>query len=179
MLALVAMEPPSAFRAREIRDEKVKLLRSIHPFSAADVRRERGPRQYVAGQMGTRSVAGYHQKLVWPADSLTETFVAAKMTIESWRWAGVPFYLRAGKGLAKRVTEIAIHFRFRRFVSFQQEVCNEDICVLSRANANVLCFRIQPDEGIHLTFSAKRRVPQKSCSQSAWISIMRRTSRVR
>ena len=103
-----------------------------------------------------RKAIGYRQEEGVAPDSATETFVAIRTSVESWRWSGVPFLLRAGKRLAKRVTEVAIHFRQPPLSLFRTVECEGDVCDLAAARPNVLCFRIQPDEGIHLSFSTKR-----------------------
>ena len=150
-LCLMAMEPPAAFSAKSVRDEKLKVLQSLRPFSKNS---HELSREVVRGQYGHGFVAGqeriaYRQESGVATDSIVETYVAMKMYIDNWRWAGVPFYLRAGKGLPKKVTEIAIHFRNAPHHLFPQS-----------ANAlaeepNVLSLRIQPDEGISLRFFAK------------------------
>ena len=138
LLTLVAMEPPASFDAEAVRDEKVKVLRAILPMSADDMRRHVVRGQY-EGYQGEPHVA--------PA-SRTETFAAVNVTLDNWRWAGVPFYLRTGKSLTTRLTEIAIQFKRAPFTLFR------DTPVPSM-NPNVLVLRIQPDEGISLSFDAK------------------------
>jgi glucose-6-phosphate 1-dehydrogenase len=148
LLAMTAMEPPVAFEAEAVRNEKVKVLRALRPLAGDDV-----SRYLVRGQYGRGSVHGgeapaYREEQGVDPRSFTETFIAAEMYVDSWRWAGVPFYLRAGKRLAKRVTEIAITFK------------QAPLAIFSRAGAempgpSVLALRIQPDEGITLKFGAK------------------------
>jgi glucose-6-phosphate 1-dehydrogenase len=135
VLALCAMEAPATFKADDIRDEKFKLLRSIRPIGEADV---------VHGQYrGYRGEEG-----VGPA-SRTPTYLAMRLHVDNWRWQGVPFYARAGKGLQRRTTEVAIQFQRIPFCLFgDEEVCQ-------RIEPNVLTLRIQPDEGIALRFAAK------------------------
>ncbi|MFC1737461.1 glucose-6-phosphate dehydrogenase [Planctomycetota bacterium] len=149
MLALAAMEPPTSFDADSIRDEKVKLLRSIRPFSPQ--RRQeyiiRG--QYGPGAFGGKEVAGYQDEPGIEPDSRTETFVAAKLFMDNWRWKDVPFYLRAGKKLAYKDTEFAITFKKVPHSMFASSG-------LSDMPANVLVLQIQPEEGISLNFQAKR-----------------------
>jgi glucose-6-phosphate 1-dehydrogenase len=142
LLTLVAMEPPISFKAEQVRDEKVKVLNAVMPLSADDVRR-----QVIRGQYD-----GYTaERQVDPA-SRTETFVAMRLLIDNWRWAGVPFYLRTGKRLPKRATEIAVHFKRAPFALFRQTPVE---CL----DPNILLLRIQPDEGISLSFHAKHPGP--------------------
>jgi glucose-6-phosphate 1-dehydrogenase len=149
MLALVAMEPPTSFEADRIRDEKVKLLRSIRPFRANQVNELFVRGMYGAGEIGGRKVAGYRSEPGVKPDSRTETFVAAKLFIDNWRWKGVPFYLRTGKRLAKKQTEISVTFRQIPHSMFY----TPDI---EPMRPNVLVLRIQPQEEISLNFQAKR-----------------------
>jgi glucose-6-phosphate 1-dehydrogenase len=135
VLALVAMEPPVSFKADDVRDEKLKVYRALRPASADEV---------VWGQY-----AGYRKEPGVAADSRTPTYVALKAAVDNWRWQGVPFYIRAGKGLRRRRTEVAIHFRGIPFCLFGRE----DVC--QRIEPNVLTLRIQPDEGIALRFACK------------------------
>ncbi len=150
-LCLMAMEPPAAFSAKSVRDEKLKVLQSLRPFSKNP---DELSRQVVRGQYGRGFVAGqeriaYREETGVAPDSVVETYVAMKMFIDNWRWAGVPFYLRAGKGLPKKVTEIAIHFRHAPHRLFPQ------VASALAEEPNVLSLRIQPDEGISLRFFAK------------------------
>ncbi len=146
LVSLVAMEPPATFEANALRDEKVKVLRAIgtHPADTATevVRGQYGP-GWVAGQ----PVPGYRQEPDVDPESETETYVAARLTIDDWRWSGVPFYVRTGKRLPKRSTEIAIQFRAVPHHLFRDTAAEPD--------ANLLAMRIQPDEGIMLRFGAK------------------------
>jgi glucose-6-phosphate 1-dehydrogenase len=149
MLSLVAMEPPTSFDADHIRDEKVKLLRSIRPFKFLPWHTNIVRGQYAAGIIGGNNVCGFKDEPDIASDSKTETFVAAKMFIDNWRWKGVPFYLRTGKRLSTKLTEIAITFRkvpHSMFVSVG----------LDDMPPNVLVLKIQPNEGISLSFQAKR-----------------------
>ena len=148
LLCLVAMEPPVAFDPNAVRDEKVKVLRSIQPQSAEEILRDSARGQYGPGALDGQTVVGYRAEKDVNPMSLRETYAAWKVQIENWRWAGVPFYLRAGKRLAKRVTEIAIQFKTPPIALFRQ------VGVL-RQEPNVLVLRIQPDEGIALKFGAK------------------------
>jgi len=149
MLALVAMEPPTSFEADRIRDEKVKLLRAVRPFSLGPWSNSIVTGQYGPGKIDGADVIGYREEADVDSRSTTETYVAAKVFIDNWRWKGVPFYLRTGKRLAAKLTEIAITFReipHSMFIS----------AGLEDMASNVLVLRIQPAEGISLTFQAKR-----------------------
>ena len=148
LLCLVAMEPPVAFDPNAVRDEKVKVLRSIQPQSAEEILRDSVRGQYGPGAVDGQTVVGYRREKDVNPMSLRETYAAWKVQIENWRWAGVPFYLRAGKRLQKRVTEIAIQFKTPPIALFRR------VGVL-RQEPNVLVLRIQPDEGIALKFGAK------------------------
>ncbi len=149
MLAFVAMEPPVSFEADNIRDEKVKLLASIRPFKLDQLDKFFVRGQYGPGLINGREVPGYRDERAVEANSVTETFVAAKLFIDNWRWKGIPFYLRTGKMLAAKDTEVTITFKkvpHSMFVS----VGLEDI------PPNILVLQIQPEEGISLSFQAKR-----------------------
>jgi glucose-6-phosphate 1-dehydrogenase len=150
-LCLMAMEPPVAFEADAVRDEKLKILRSLRPLPTDPA--ELG-NLVVRGQYGPGAVAGqpqigYRQENGVAPGSNVETYVAAKLFIDNWRWAGVPFYLRAGKALPRRVTEIAIHFKSAPHAIFPRSASN------LASDPNVLSIRIQPDEGISLKFFSK------------------------
>jgi glucose-6-phosphate 1-dehydrogenase len=149
MLALVAMESPISFDANHVRDEKVRLLRSIRAFDAnrLDELCIRG--QYGPGTINDKEVKGYLEESGVSANSKTETFVAAKLFIDNWRWQGVPFYIRTGKRLAAKDTEIAITFKKVPYSVFSSVGLDE-------LPPNVLVFQIQPEEGISLSFQAKR-----------------------
>ncbi len=147
LLSLVAMEPPGRFRAHEVRDEKLKLLRAVRPPTPAEIDRVAVRGQYGAGSIGGRAVPAYRAEPGVRPDSTVETFAALRLEIDNWRWADVPFYLRAGKRLAKRVTEIAVQFRAVPHLPFDEPEAT--------AEPNVLLLRIQPDEGISLRFGAK------------------------
>ncbi|MBP7275066.1 MAG: glucose-6-phosphate dehydrogenase [Kiritimatiellae bacterium] len=156
LLCLVAMEPPSRMTADSIRNEKVKLLQSIetvsHDGEGGGVVRA----QYAAGTVDGTPVPAYVEEDRVPRDSRTETFVALRLNIRNWRWSGVPFYLRTGKRLARRMTEVMVQFRMPPLQLFQTVECEGDVCDLVRPRPNRLIFRIQPEEGIALRFSAKR-----------------------
>jgi glucose-6-phosphate 1-dehydrogenase len=156
ILALVAMEPPASMKARDISDAKLKVLRQLPAWIDSQVARHVVRAQYAAGMVDGRPVAGYRQEEGVAAASTTETYVALRATVENWRWSGVPFLLRTGKCLARRVTEVAVHFRQPPLSLFRTVECEGDQCDLAAARPNVICFRIQPNEGIHLTFSTKR-----------------------
>jgi glucose-6-phosphate 1-dehydrogenase len=151
VLALVAMEPPAAFEADPVRDEKTKLLRAARPMTFENSVRG----QYEAGYVAGEEVPGYTGEPNVPASSVTPTFVAAKLEIDNWRWAGTPFYLRAGKRLAKRVTEVAVQFRRPPHLPFPNDAAEH-------LESNSLVLRIQPDEGISLRFGAKSPTPTLS-----------------
>jgi glucose-6-phosphate 1-dehydrogenase len=149
LLCLVAMEPPVAFDPNAVRDEKVKVLRSIRPQTPEEILRDTVRGQYGPGAVAGVPVAGYRsEKDVHPM-SLRETYAAWKVQVENWRWAGVPFYLRAGKRMPRRVTEIAIQFRTPPIAFFRK-------AGMPLQEPNTLILRIQPDEGIALMFGAKQ-----------------------
>lgn len=149
MLSLVAMEPPSAFDADSIRDEKVKLLKSIRPYQPDRLGELMVRGQYGPGTIDGREVKGYLAEEGVGKDSKTETFIAAKLFIDNWRWQGVPFYLRTGKRLAAKDTEIVITFRKVPHSMFAS-------AGLDDMPPNLLVLQIQPEEGIALSFQAKR-----------------------
>jgi glucose-6-phosphate 1-dehydrogenase len=158
MLALVAMEPPPTFEAASVRNEKVQLLRSIHPMTSEEIDRFAIRAQYGPGQVDGEETPGYRQEEGVAADSHVETFAAVRLMIENWRWQGVPFYLRSGKRLARRASEIAITFK-RVPHSMFRPIGPEDLA------PNVLVLHVQPDEGISLTMQAKHPGP-KLCMSS-------------
>ena len=149
MVTLVAMEPPISFEADRVRDEKVRLLRSIRPFNVNKLDEHLIRGQYGPGTINGTEVKGYTQEDGVSPDSKTETFVAAKLFIDNWRWQGVPFYLRTGKRLAVKDTEIVITFRKLPYSLFSSVGFKE-------LPSNVLVLKIQPEEGISLSFQAKR-----------------------
>jgi glucose-6-phosphate 1-dehydrogenase len=154
LLCLIAMEPPAVSGAKEIRDEKVKVLRCLRMTGAFDSWAVRG--MYGPGVVGGRPVPGYRDEPRVAPKSSTETFVAARVGIENWRWAGVPFYLRTGKRMPSRRTEIAVCFKQPPTHLFRTVACVGDYCRLTPGRPNALLFRIQPDEGVHLLLSVKR-----------------------
>ena len=146
LTSLVAVEPPAYFDATAVRNEKLKVLQSIRPFDLEMVAQSVVRGQYSPGKLGDKPVAGYREEPGVKPGSKTETFVAGKLLIDNWRWAGVPFYLRTGKRLAKRTTEIMIQFRSAPHIVFRER----------HIEANRLVLNIQPDEGISVSFGAKR-----------------------
>jgi len=148
LLSLVAMEPPVSLDADAVRDEKVKVLKALRPIPYRCVPDYIVRGQYTAGAVGKQEVCGYRQERNVAEDSMVETFVALKVFIDNWRWSGVPFYLRTGKRLPARITEIGIHFKPVPQVLFN---------VISEAPMapNMLALRIQPNEGISLQFQVK------------------------
>lgn len=147
LLCLTAMEPPAGLDADSIRDEKVKVLRSLRPLVGDEVFKHVVRGQYGAGAINGKRVAAYRDELNVNPESVTETYVALEVNVDNWRWAGVPFFVRVGKRLPKGGTEIAIHFKSVPPVLFK--ATGESI------DDNVLIIRIQPDEGISLRMSAK------------------------
>jgi len=155
VMATVAMEPSATFSADAVRDERAKLLRSIHVMKAEQVRENAVPGQYGFGRVGGEEVPGFREEKGVKPDSQTETFVAATFFVENWRWAGVPFYIRTGKSMPKRVSEIAIHFRSAPLAVFHKEAEDGDAATNGPV-PNLLILRIQPEEGISLKFNSKR-----------------------
>jgi glucose-6-phosphate 1-dehydrogenase len=153
LVSLVAMEPPNSFLADSVRDEQSKLLNAITPMSSEEVLQRTVRGQYGEGEIDGQGVSGYREEQDVPPDSTTETFVAMKLHVDNWRWAGVPFYVRTGKRMAMRHTEIAIQFRQAPFMMFRDTSVN-------RLKPNFLVIHIAPDEGISLRFSAKIPGPQ-------------------
>jgi len=156
LLSFVAMEPPISFQADSVRAEKVKVWRAIQPIHPADTVRG----QYGPGVVDGKPVVGYRQEDRVHPRSQTETYAALRLEIENWRWAGVPFYIRAGKRLAKRVTEITIQFKQPPLRLFK----DGDGIGPEGIKANVISMRIQPDEGIALRFAAKVPGPNMTMS---------------
>ncbi|MBX3414682.1 MAG: glucose-6-phosphate dehydrogenase [Pirellulales bacterium] len=148
LVAMVGMESPISFDADAVRDEKAKVLRAIHPLAPEDVLQNAVRGQYGAGKIGDRQIIPYRSAPQVAPDSHTETFVALRLMIDNWRWAGVPFYLRTGKCLPERVTEVVIQFKRAPFSLFRGTP-------VEHLAANQLVLRIQPDEGISLRFAAK------------------------
>jgi glucose-6-phosphate 1-dehydrogenase len=145
LLCLIAMEPPVSLEADDVRDEKLKVLRALRPIAPHEINAMSVRGQYAHGAVGAKAVAGYLSDV--GANSNTETFVALKAEIRSWRWAGVPFYLRSGKRLAEKVSEVVVQFRAVPYSIFPREI--------SDLEPNKLVMRLQPDEGIRLNMMAK------------------------
>jgi glucose-6-phosphate 1-dehydrogenase len=148
VLCMTAMEAPSSFAADAVRDEKVKVLRSIRPLTREQALENTVRAQYGPGFIGGKPVPAYREEDGVEATSVTETYVAARIHLDNWRWAGVPFYLRSGKRLPRRVTEVAIAFKQAPHLLFAKSGCD-------KAPDNQLILRIQPDEGIALKFASK------------------------
>jgi len=146
-MTLVAMEPPSSFHADALRDQKLAVLRAITTPTPDQVRRDIVRGQYGPGWVQGEPVSGYREEPQVDPQSETESYVSGRFTIDDWRWSGVPFYLRAGKRLPKRATEIAIQFKEVPLRLFRESSGDPA--------PNVLAMRIQPDEGIMLRFAAK------------------------
>ena len=153
LLSLTSMEPPISFNADAVRDEQAKLIHAVQPIAPEDVlyRAIRG--QYGAGAVGGAPVPGYREEPSVPTTSNTETFVAMKLSIDNWRWADVPFYLRTGKRMTARHSEVAIQFKRAPFVLFRDTPVDQ-------LKANELVMHIAPDQGISLRFGAKIPGPQ-------------------
>ncbi len=148
LLTLVCMEPPTDLGADSVRDEKVKVLRSLRPFKdAEDVAKNVVRGQYAAGAINGENVPAYRQEQNVKPDSKIDTFVAMRAFIDNWRWSGVPIYVRVGKRLPKSAAEIAVQFRNAPSVLFNQQT--------GEAGSNVLVIRIQPDEGVSLRMQSK------------------------
>jgi glucose-6-phosphate 1-dehydrogenase len=148
LLSLVAMEPPTSFEAEAVREEKAKVLRAVAPMTPERVLTHAVRGQYGEGEVDGRKVPGYRQEDRVAAKSATETYVGMQLSVDNWRWADVPFYLRTGKRMPRRVSEISIQFKRPPLLLFR----NTPVEHLSR---NVLVIRVQPDEGIALRFGAK------------------------
>jgi glucose-6-phosphate 1-dehydrogenase len=148
LLMLTAIEPPVAFDADSVREQKVQVLRAIRPMSKEEVAKFTARGQYGAGEIGGKAVPGYRQEPGVNASSRTETYAAVEFHVDNWRWAGVPFYVRAGKRLATQVTEVAVHFKRTPQALFSRNP--------SDVHHNVIALRIQPNEGIDLSFGAKQ-----------------------
>lgn len=152
LLALTAMESPYAFNASSVRDEKMKVLKALRPMKNEKAIANTVRAQYSASRVGQEEILGYKQEFRVNPNSNTETYLAVKIFVDNWRWSGVPFYIRCGKRLPIRATEIAIHFK-------QVPLSLFDWKNLAGDAPNVLSLRLQPDEGINLTFGAKMPGP--------------------
>ena len=148
LLAMTAMEAPNSFDADAVRAEKAKVIQAVRPLAGTEVRDCVVRGQYDSGSVRGRDVAGYAAEPDVNPDSNTETYVAMKLGIDNWRWAGVPFYLRTGKRLGLRRTEVVVHFKQAPFAMFRDTPVN-------RLAPNIMTLHIQPTEGVSLQFSAK------------------------
>jgi glucose-6-phosphate 1-dehydrogenase len=148
VLALIAMEPPSNYNADAVRNETVKIFQSMCPIQAEDIQKQVVRGQYLKSTIQGESVLGYQEESGVSKNSRTETFVAMKLYIDNWRWGGIPFYIRTGKRLPTRVTEVVIHFQKTPHRLFTQQYPGY-------SDDNKLVLRIQPDEGILLKFGMK------------------------
>jgi glucose-6-phosphate 1-dehydrogenase len=148
LVAMTAMEPPVSFDAEDIRAKKAEMFKAIHPLTLSDVVRG----QYDSGIIGDEKAKAYRAENNVSPESTVETYTAMRLMIDNWRWAGVPFYLRTGKRLTKRYTEIAIRFKSAPLALFRETPVDE-------LDADWLILRVQPDEGIRLRFNAKRPGP--------------------
>jgi len=144
VLAMVAMEPPAIINANSMRDEVAKVMHSLRPLTAEDMEHNLVLGQYTAAEINGKMAKGYLEEKGVPEDSNTETFMALKCEIDNWRWAGVPFYVRTGKRLPTRVTEVVIHFKTTPHPVFSQN-----------APENKVIIRVQPDEGMTIRLAAK------------------------
>ena len=149
LLALTAMEPPIAFDADAVREQKVQVFRSIRPMTVEEVAKRTVRGQYGPGKIDGKPVPGYRQEPDVKASSLTETYVAVEFYVHNWRWAGVPFYIRTGKRLPRQVSEIRVHFK-RTPQALFAGTPHEQL------GPNVITLRIQPDDGISIAFDVKR-----------------------
>jgi len=152
LLAMTAMEPPISFDADAVRTKKAEVIQAIRPIGSAQALQDAVRGQYDAGDVLGKQVQAYRREPDVAPNSTTETFVACKLSIDNWRWAGIPFYLRTGKRLRRRLTEIAIRFHQAPYALFR----GTDV---EHMNPNWMILRIQPDEGIALEFAAKRPGP--------------------
>jgi glucose-6-phosphate 1-dehydrogenase len=149
LLTLAAMEPPATFDADAVRDQKVQVLRAIQPMTVEEVARRAVRGQYGPGTVTGTPVPGYRDEPGVSKTSLVETFAAIEFHIDNWRWAGVPFYVRTGKRLGRKTTEIRVHFRRTPQALFGSATA-------AGAEPNLITLRIQPGEGITITFAAKQ-----------------------
>jgi len=145
---LTAMEPPVSFDADTVRGQKEQVLRAIRPMTKEEVAKFTVRGQYGPGKIAGKPVSGYRQEPGVNPNSRTETYAAVEFHVDNWRWAGVPFYVRAGKRLAKPLTEVAVHFKRTPQALFSRNPAD--------VHHNVIAMRIQPNEGIALSFGAKQ-----------------------
>lgn len=148
LLCLTAMEPPTCFDADAVRSERAKVLEAVHDLGAEDARHNAVRAQYGTGTIAGQRVDAYRRAPNVSPESITETYVALKLMVDNWRWAGVPFYIRTGKALAARRTEIAIQFKQAPLALFRDTP-------VEQLTSNVMVIHVQPDEGVSLRFSAK------------------------
>jgi len=148
LLTLLCMEPPVDFSADEVRDEKVKVLHAIHPPTAEQVKDMSVRAQYTAGTAAGEDAKGYKEEQDVPEDSVTETYAALRLEVDNWRWAGVPIYLRTGKRLARKVTEIAVTLKPVPHLAFQE---GGSVGV----QPNQIVLTMQPNEGVSISLGAK------------------------
>ena len=153
LLELTAMEPPTCFDADAVRAEKSKVLQAVHAFSPGDAKRNVVRGQYAAGAVNGKPILAYRQSRDIAPKSTRETYVALKLMLDNWRWAGVPFYLRTGKALVTRRSEIVIRFKQAPFALFRDTP-------IERLTPNDLVLRIQPDEGVTVSFGVKKPGPK-------------------
>jgi glucose-6-phosphate 1-dehydrogenase len=149
LLALTAMEPPIEFEADSVRGQKVQVLKSIRPMTAEEVAKRTVRGQYGRGEIAGKPVPGYREEQGVKKDSLTETYAAVEFYVDNWRWAGVPFYIRTGKHLARQASEIRVHFKRTPQALFAGTPYEQ-------LGPNVITLRIQPDDGISIAFDVKR-----------------------
>jgi glucose-6-phosphate 1-dehydrogenase len=148
LMSLVAMEPPTTFDARDFRDEKIRVVEAIRPIERSEVAQATVRGQYGPGSVAGERAVGYREEENVAKDSITPTYAAFTLLVDNWRWAGVPFYIRSGKRMPKRVTEIAMQFKEAPHLPFRK-------AQVETPEGNVLSLQIQPDEGIVLKFGAK------------------------
>ena len=156
LLCLIAMEPPALFNSNDLHEEKLKVLKTLSGGNPGGIANWVVSGQYGAGTVDGNPAISYVSEDRIPQDSRTDTYVAMKVKINNWRWEGVPFYLRTGKRMKSRVSEIAIQFKLPPLNLFNTVECDGNMCELVGARPNKLVFRIQPSESIKLSFSTKR-----------------------
>ncbi len=156
LLCLIAMEPPALFNSNDLHEEKLKVLKTLSGGNPGGIANWVVSGQYGPGTVDGKPAISYVSEDRIPQDSRTDTYVAMKVKIDNWRWEGVPFYLRTGKRMNSRVSEIAIQFKLPPLNLFNTVECDGNMCELVGARPNKLVFRIQPSESIKLSFSTKR-----------------------
>ena len=170
LLALLTMEPPSSFDADRVRDEKLKVLEAIVPPDVSEVPHMAVRAQYGPGTIGGKRVPGYHDEEGVAPDSRTETYAALRLHVSNWRWAGVPFYMRTGKQLARKITEIAVTLKPVPHLAFQS-IGSVGV------QPNQVILTVQPDEGVSVSLGAKiPGAPDADTSRSTWSSATERRS---